>query len=166
MCATIGREFAPCDWQTRRGHRPAATFRLYCWAMELGRNALRQPALGRYRIQAPRRQPTPGDSPMPADTVSSAEDELDARTAKMKEAIEVADKAIRDAAKRIDKAVREGVETLRTQSGPYRENATQQFDEAQKYVVERIKERPVVATLAGLGVGLLLGLLMASRSDK
>lgn len=122
---------------------------------------------------------------MPADTISSAEDELDARTAKIKkaakaavanaadtgqeklnEAIEVADKAIRDAAKRIDKAVREGVDTIRTQSGPYRENATQQFDEAQKYVVDRIKERPVVATLAGLGVGLLLGLLMANRSDK
>jgi ElaB/YqjD/DUF883 family membrane-anchored ribosome-binding protein len=62
--------------------------------------------------------------------------------------------------------VREGVETLRNQSEPYRETATQQFDEAQKYVVERIKERPVVATLAGLGVGLLLGLLMASRSEK
>ena len=46
------------------------------------------------------------------------------------------------------------------------ERETQQIDEAQKYVVERIKERPVVATLAGLGVGLLLGLMMASRSDK
>ena len=73
---------------------------------------------------------------------------------------------LRDAAKRIEKAVREGVETVRAQSGPYRDNATQQIDEAQKYVVERIKERPVVATLAGLGVGLLLGLMMASRSDK
>jgi ElaB/YqjD/DUF883 family membrane-anchored ribosome-binding protein len=122
---------------------------------------------------------------MPADTLSSAEDEVDAKATKMKkaakaavanaaetgqeklnEAVDLADKALRDAAKRIEKAVREGVETIRAQSGPYRENATQQFDEAQKYVVERIKERPVVATLAGLGVGLLLGLMMASRSDK
>jgi ElaB/YqjD/DUF883 family membrane-anchored ribosome-binding protein len=122
---------------------------------------------------------------MPADTLSSAEDELDAKATKMKkaakaavanaaetgqeklnEAVDLADKALRDAAKRIEKAVREGVETIRTQSGPYRDNATQQIDEAQKYVVERIKERPVVATLAGLGVGLLLGLMMASRSDK
>jgi ElaB/YqjD/DUF883 family membrane-anchored ribosome-binding protein len=122
---------------------------------------------------------------MPAETLSSVEDEVDDKATKMKkaakaavanaaetgqeklnEAVEVADKALRDAAKRIEKAVREGVETIRAQSGPYRENATQQFDDAQKFVVERIKERPVVATLAGLGVGLLLGLMMASRSDK
>jgi ElaB/YqjD/DUF883 family membrane-anchored ribosome-binding protein len=122
---------------------------------------------------------------MPADTFSSVENEVESKTAKarkaakaavasaaetgqdkLNEAIDIADRNIRDAAKRIEKAVREGVETIRTQSGPYRENAGQQFEEAQKYVVERIKERPVVATLAGLGVGLLLGLLMASRSDK
>ncbi len=119
------------------------------------------------------------------DTLNAIDDELQARTAKVRkaakaavanaaetsqeklnEAIELADRSIRDAAKRIEKAVREGVETIRTQSEPYRENATQQIDEAQKYVVERIKERPVVATLAGLGVGLLLGLLMARHSEK
>jgi ElaB/YqjD/DUF883 family membrane-anchored ribosome-binding protein len=38
-------------------------------------------------------------------------------------------------------------------------------DEAQRYVVERVKERPVTATLAGIGVGLLLGLLLANRSQ-
>jgi len=122
---------------------------------------------------------------MPADTLSSVETEVESKAAKAKkaakaavasatetgheklnEAIDIADRTLRDAAKRIEKAVREGVETIRTQSEPYRENAGQQFDEAQKYVVERIKERPVVATLAGLGVGLLLGLLMATRSEK
>jgi ElaB/YqjD/DUF883 family membrane-anchored ribosome-binding protein len=122
---------------------------------------------------------------MPADTLNSIEDEVEAKTSKVRkaakaavanaaeasqeklnEAIDLADRSIRDAAKRIEKAVREGVETIRTQSEPYRESAGQQIDEAQKYVVERIKERPVVATLTGLGVGLLLGLLMANRSAK
>ena len=122
---------------------------------------------------------------MPADTLGSLDDEVEAKSAKLRksakaavssaaetsqeklnEAIDLADRSFREAAKRIEKAVREGVETIRAQSGPYRENATQQFDEAQKYVVERIKERPLVATLAGLGVGLLIGLLMASRSEK
>ena len=117
-------------------------------------------------------------------TLNDIDDEVEARTAKVRkaakaavasateashdklnEAIDIADRSIRDAAKRIEKAVREGVDTIRSQSEPYREGATQQFDEAQKYVVERIKERPVVATLAGLGVGLLLGLLMATRSS-
>lgn len=118
------------------------------------------------------------------DTLNAIDDEVQSRTSKarkaakaavdsatetghekLNEAIDLADRSIRDAAKRIEKAVREGVETIRSQAEPYREGATQQIDEAQKYVVERIKERPVVATLAGLGVGLLLGLLMATRSS-
>jgi ElaB/YqjD/DUF883 family membrane-anchored ribosome-binding protein len=56
------------------------------------------------------------------------------------------------------------VETLRTQTRVYTDNAGQQVDEAQRYVLERVKERPLTATLTGLGVGLLLGLLLSSRS--
>jgi ElaB/YqjD/DUF883 family membrane-anchored ribosome-binding protein len=29
-----------------------------------------------------------------------------------------------------------------------------------------VKERPVTATLAGIGVGLLIGLLLAGRGDR
>ena len=36
-------------------------------------------------------------------------------------------------------------------------------DDAQRYVVERVKERPVTAALAGLGLGFLLGVLLSSR---
>jgi len=122
---------------------------------------------------------------MPADSAPTAADEIADRSSKVKkaaqeavadvseaaqkrlnEAIDLAERNIREAAKRVETAVREGVETLRTRSEPYRENATAQFDEAQKYVVERIRERPVVATFAGLGVGLLIGLLLANRSDR
>jgi ElaB/YqjD/DUF883 family membrane-anchored ribosome-binding protein len=85
---------------------------------------------------------------------------------RLNDAIEAADRNFREAARRIEQVMREGLEQLRTRAGPYGESAGQQIDEAQKFVVERIKERPVVATLAGLGVGLLLGLLMASRSQK
>jgi ElaB/YqjD/DUF883 family membrane-anchored ribosome-binding protein len=124
---------------------------------------------------------------MPADALDSIEDEIGSTTSKVKkaaksalesatdvsqkrlnEAIDAAEKGIREAAKRVEKAVRESVDTLRDQAGPYRDQATHQFDEAQKYVVERVKEKPLTATLAGLGVGLLLGLLLASgrSSDK
>jgi ElaB/YqjD/DUF883 family membrane-anchored ribosome-binding protein len=112
----------------------------------------------------------PDDTTAPAEAASSAR-----RTAKaalergqegFNEALEMAERSLREAARRIDKAVREGVETVRVQTGPYREQAGQQFDEAQKYIVERVKERPVTATLTGLAVGLLLGLLLASRSSK
>jgi len=86
--------------------------------------------------------------------------------ARLNEAIDLADRNFREYARRFEQIMRESVEQLRTRAGPYGESASQQIDEAQKYVVERIKERPVVATLAGLGVGLLLGLLMANRSSK
>jgi len=91
---------------------------------------------------------------------------VDASQDKIAEALDTAERSLNEAVKRLEKVLREGLESLKTQMQPYRDNAGQQLDEAQKFVVERVKERPVTATLAGLGVGLLLGLLLASRSNK
>jgi len=97
---------------------------------------------------------------------SAVDDAAETGQARLNDAIDAAERGIREAAKRIEKALRDGVVTFREQSGPYREEAEQRFDEAQRFVVERVKERPLVATLAGVSVGLLLGLLLASRSNK
>jgi ElaB/YqjD/DUF883 family membrane-anchored ribosome-binding protein len=73
--------------------------------------------------------------------------------------VDAADQArekLTEAAHRTEAAVREGIETLRAQSRAY----------TQRYVVDRVKERPVTATLAGIGVGLLIGLLLAGRGDR
>jgi ElaB/YqjD/DUF883 family membrane-anchored ribosome-binding protein len=92
---------------------------------------------------------------------------MDASQDKINDALDMAERNLNEAAKRVEKVLREGVEALKSQTAPYRENAGQQLDEAQKYVMERVKERPVTATLAGLGVGLLLGLLLAGgRSNR
>jgi len=82
------------------------------------------------------------------------------------DATEQARERLTAAAHRTEAAVREGMDTLRAQSRAYADNAGEQFEVAQRYVVERVKERPVTATLAGVGVGLLIGLLLASRSDR
>jgi ElaB/YqjD/DUF883 family membrane-anchored ribosome-binding protein len=119
---------------------------------------------------------------MPADTMTKAVDDAasDAEHAAKKaakaaletgqksfnEALDLAERSLNDASKRVEKVLREGVEALKVQTKSYREDAGEQFGEAQKYVLERVKERPVTATLAGLGVGLLLGLLLASRGNK
>jgi len=72
-----------------------------------------------------------------------------------------------EAAKRIEQSITQGLETLRAQSRTYSDTAGQQVDEAQRYVAERVRERPITATLAGLGVGVLLGLLLAgNRSGR
>lgn len=122
---------------------------------------------------------------MPADTATpAANDSTDAASAakraakaavasamessqkSLNEALDAAERNLNDAAQRVERVLRDGVEQLKAQTQPYRENASQQIDDAQKYVLARVKERPVTATLAGLGVGLLLGLLLANRSGK
>jgi ElaB/YqjD/DUF883 family membrane-anchored ribosome-binding protein len=82
----------------------------------------------------------------------------------LNDALAAAEKRITDAARSAERSLREGAEALRAQSRVYAQNAGEQFDEAQRYVVERIRERPVTAAMAGLGVGLLLGLLFSNRN--
>jgi ElaB/YqjD/DUF883 family membrane-anchored ribosome-binding protein len=66
-------------------------------------------------------------------------------------------------AKAAQEALRGQADALMERTRGYRENAGQQFNDAQDYLVERIKERPVTAALTGLGVGLILGLLLSNR---
>jgi ElaB/YqjD/DUF883 family membrane-anchored ribosome-binding protein len=104
---------------------------------------------------------------MPAETVNAdtgLADEVGESRKTINDAAAAAEQIVRDAAKRMEKTVRDAVATLREQAGPYREAAGEQFEEAQRVVVEAVKERPVTAALAGLGVGMLLGLLLARNS--
>lgn len=80
------------------------------------------------------------------------------------EAADLAKASISEAAVKAQRVMQETLETLRAQSRTYADTAGEQIDVAQRYVVERVKERPVTATMAGLGVGLLLGLLLAGRN--
>ena len=79
------------------------------------------------------------------------------------EAASAAKANLADAAKRIEQSITQGLETLRAQTRTYTDTAGQQVDEASRYVSERVRERPITATLAGLGVGVLLGLLLAGN---
>ncbi len=109
---------------------------------------------------------------MATDTLDHAADEakaaVNAATIKgekaLNEALAAAERTITEAAKTAERVLKEGVETLRAQTKVYSETAGQQVDDAQRYVLERVKERPLTATLAGLGVGVLLGLLLSNRT--
>jgi ElaB/YqjD/DUF883 family membrane-anchored ribosome-binding protein len=74
-----------------------------------------------------------------------------------------AQKAITEAARRIEAAVQQGLEQLRAQSRVYADVAGEQFDEAARAASEQIRARPLAATGAALGVGVLIGMLLASR---
>ncbi|WP_174299265.1 hypothetical protein [Caulobacter sp. S45] len=59
------------------------------------------------------------------------------------------------------KAFDDGVDQLRHQARDAADQAGDQFDTAKLYMVERVQERPMTATLAALGAGFVLGLLFA-----
>lgn len=114
---------------------------------------------------------------MPTNSTTSAASEADQAKASLKTAAKHAERSLIDAtdqardrlteaAHRTETAVREGLETLRAQSRAYADTATTQFDEAQRYVVAKVKERPVESALVTLGVGVVIGLLLASRTDR
>jgi ElaB/YqjD/DUF883 family membrane-anchored ribosome-binding protein len=79
------------------------------------------------------------------------------------EAAAETERSLTELAKRAEKAIQEGLAELRLRSRDYADVAGEQFDVAQKYVVDRVQERPVAATLAALGVGVLIGVLLCGR---
>jgi ElaB/YqjD/DUF883 family membrane-anchored ribosome-binding protein len=81
----------------------------------------------------------------------------------LKDSLAAAERRLSEAAKTAERVIKDGIEAIRAQTEAYSGPAGQTVDEAQRYIVERVKERPVTATLAGLGVGFLLGLLLSSR---
>jgi ElaB/YqjD/DUF883 family membrane-anchored ribosome-binding protein len=103
---------------------------------------------------------------MPANAVDYAADETKSAAGSASDAATrltaEAQRTFIEARGRIEQAVQEGMEQLRAQSRVYADTAGQQIDEAQRYVTERVKERPLAATGAALGVGVLIGLLLSA----
>lgn len=70
---------------------------------------------------------------------------------------------IRDMALKAEQTVRERAQQVQSRARDYYEDAHDRLDTAQRYLVERVQERPIGATLAAIGVGMVLGLLLTGR---
>jgi ElaB/YqjD/DUF883 family membrane-anchored ribosome-binding protein len=99
---------------------------------------------------------------MPANAADYADEKSTAAGADAKQMSAEAQRVFAEAKGKIQQAVQDGLEQLRTHSRSYADNAGQQLDQAQQYVTERVRERPLAATGAALGVGVLIGLLLSS----
>lgn len=102
----------------------------------------------------------PADANAPADTAAAGDAAASLAESAQKLTAE-AQRSLAEATKRIEKTVAEGIEQIRAQSRTYADTAGQQLDEAQRYVTERVREKPLQSTGVALGVGILIGLLLA-----
>jgi ElaB/YqjD/DUF883 family membrane-anchored ribosome-binding protein len=75
-----------------------------------------------------------------------------------------AEKTLRALVDRVEKGVQDALEIAASRGKVYAEGAGEQFETAQKYVTERVQEKPLTATLAALGAGVLIGLLLSGRN--
>jgi ElaB/YqjD/DUF883 family membrane-anchored ribosome-binding protein len=102
---------------------------------------------------------------MPANSADPVDDAKQVARAASEAAAKLsadAQRSFAEAAKKFEGVVQEGLEQLRAQSRTYADTAGQQFDDAQRYVVEQVRERPLAATGAAVGIGVIIGLLLAS----
>lgn len=73
--------------------------------------------------------------------------------------------AAREKAEELGSKAREYYATARERGREYYDEAQDRFDDAQRYVVERVQERPIQSTAIALGVGVVIGLLLAGRRN-
>jgi ElaB/YqjD/DUF883 family membrane-anchored ribosome-binding protein len=76
------------------------------------------------------------------------------------------EKNLRELVERTERLVQEGLETFRAQSRTYVDTAGESLDTAQRYVVERVQERPLTSTFAALGLGVLIGFVLSGGRDR
>ena len=98
----------------------------------------------------------------------SASTAVDQPADKLDQTIKDAEKQLNELTERAQKTIQEGLETLRAhtrvyadQAKVYADQAGDQLEVAQKLLSEKVQERPLTATFAALGVGVLIGLLLA-----
>ena len=89
---------------------------------------------------------------------SEMADQAETRIAKL------ADKA-EHAARRAETVLHDGIETLRSQSRAYADQAADGIENAQRVVTERVREKPLTGIAIAAGAGLILGLLLGSRRN-
>ena len=84
-------------------------------------------------------------------------------TQRLREKASEAENRLRAKSDEVREQARGYYEQARVRGREYYDDAAERLDEAQRYVVERVQERPLQSTAIALGVGLVLGMLLAGR---
>jgi len=76
------------------------------------------------------------------------------------------DQAVDELKERASRVAHDTLQSLRTHATPYMDDAGERLQTAQRYVVERVQKQPLTTTLAALGVGLLIGLIIGGGRSR
>lgn len=71
------------------------------------------------------------------------------------------ERRVKEFALRAEQAVRERAGEVRERARHYYDEASDQIETAQRYVTERVQEKPLVSTLTAVGIGVVIGMLLA-----
>lgn len=82
---------------------------------------------------------------------------------RLREMAAQADSAMRERAAEVRERARRYYDEARLRGREYYDDAAERFDEYQRYLSERVQERPLQSTGIALGVGVIIGLLLAGR---
>jgi ElaB/YqjD/DUF883 family membrane-anchored ribosome-binding protein len=73
---------------------------------------------------------------------------------------------LKDHAGRASRAAQDAYDSFRTQAQPYLEDAGDRWAVAERYLVDRVQKQPLTTTFAALGVGVLVGLILAGGRSR
>ena len=76
------------------------------------------------------------------------------------------DQAIGDLADRAERVAQDTLASLRERAKPYMGDASEHIASAERYLVERVQKQPITTTLAVLGVGVLVGLVLSNGRQR
>lgn len=73
---------------------------------------------------------------------------------------------LRERASRVAHDTLDTIDTLRSRYRPYVDDAGERLQVAERYIVERVQKQPLTTTLAVLGIGVLVGLVLSSGRSR
>ena len=76
------------------------------------------------------------------------------------------DQAVGELKERAGRVARDTLQSLRTHATPYVDDAGEHLQTAERFIVERVQKQPLTTTLAALGVGLLIGLIIGGGRSR
>ena len=88
-----------------------------------------------------------------------------ANAAAVKDNLGDVQETLAETVKSVEKLILDGFESVRAEVKSLFDYRAERLEQGQQYLSDRIKERPLTAILASLGVGFILGLLTANRKN-